>query len=409
MSATDQAVEVPMENSAALGSARRRIISLDILRGLVIVIMVLDHAREFLHIDATAFDPLDPVHTTPLLYATRWITNFCAPTFVFLAGASSWLQRARGKTPRELSLFLLSRGLWLVLLELTVLGFGWSFSLPFMLFLQVIWAIGWSMVGLSALVWLPRMAVLAIGVLIMLGHNLLDPITPAEWGSLANLWTALHVPGVWSHHGVPYALDAYPLLPWFALMLFGYGMGQVFLAPTTTRDRTFVTLGFAMIAAFLILRFLNLYGDPRPWSLQATLGKSVMDFLRVQKYPPSLFFVCATLGPVFVVMPLIERWRGTWARFFLLFGSVPLFAYVLHIYLAHVLSIVLRIATGQSLVGQFDEVRAMVLNPQVLGTSGFSLPVVYVAWIAIVAMLYPLCRRFAGVKQRRRDWWLSYL
>lgn len=397
----------PMKNEA--GARRQRIQSIDILRGVVIALMVLDHVRDFLHVDAAQFDPLDPAHTTPLLYATRWITHFCAPAFVFLAGSSTWLQRAHGRTHRELSLFLLTRGVWLVLLELTVLGFGWSFSVPFILFLQVIWAIGWCMVGLSALVWLPRTAVLAIGVLIIVSHNLLDPIKPAQWGSFANLWIALHVLGVWSHNGVPYALLAYPLLPWFGVMLFGYGMGQVFLAPAATRDRTLFVLGLTMIAAFLLLRFFNLYGDPHPWSLQATFGKSVMAFLRVEKYPPSLLYVCATLGPIFALIPLIERWRGAWARLFLIFGSVPLFAYVLHIYLAHVLSILLRIATGQNLQGQFDQVRTFVLNPHALDGSGYSLPIVYLAWIGILALLYPLCRWFAGVKQRRRDWWLSYL
>lgn len=389
-------------------SARQRLVSIDILRGLVIVIMVLDHVRDFLHVDALR-DPLDPAHTTALLYATRWITHFCAPTFVFLAGASAWLQRARGKTPRELALFLLTRGLWLVFLELTVLGFGWSFSVPFLLFLQVIWAIGWCMVGLALCVWLPRAAVLALGALIIGGHNLLDPIRPEQWGSFANLWTALHVPGLWSHDGVPYAFDVYSLLPWFGVMLFGYGMGQVFLAPAARRDRVLLTLGLSMITAFLVLRYFNLYGDPHPWATQTTASKSVMDFLRVEKYPPSLFYVLATLGPVFALVPLIERWRGGVARFFMVFGSVPLFAYVVHLYLAHVLAIVLRVATGQSIAGQFDEIRVVLLHPGRLEGSGFSLPVVYAAWIGIVLALYPLCRWYAGLKARRHEWWLSYL
>jgi uncharacterized membrane protein len=410
MLATDQAVVVvPMQNSAVLESARRRIISLDILRGLVIVIMVLDHVRDFLHISAYDFDALDPQRTTALLYTTRWVTHFCAPTFVFLAGVSAWLQHARGKSRRELSLFLLQRGLWLVVLEVTVLGFGWSFSLPFMLFLQVIWAIGWSLAALAALVWLPRLGVLAIGATIIVGHNLLDPIAPAQLGSFADLWTAVHAPGLLLFRGVPYALDLYPLLPWFGVLAFGYGLGQVFLAPPATRDRLLVSLGLAMIAAFLVLRFLNAYGNPQPWSPQADLGKSVMAFLNVQKYPPSLMYICATLGPVLTLVPLIERWRGMWARVFLTFGSVPLFFYVIHVYVAHALSIGLRVATHQSLAGQFDQLRTLVLHPQAFHGSGFSLPVVYVAWIAILAVLYPLCRWFAGVKERRRDWWLSYL
>jgi uncharacterized membrane protein len=384
-------------------------VSLDLLRGLVIVFMVLDHVRDFLH--AAHFDPLDPAHTTALLYATRWITHFCAPTFVFLAGTSAWLQRARGRDTRALSLLLLTRGLWLVLLELTVLGFGWSFAIPYLLFLQVIWAIGCSMVALAACVWLPRTAVLALGVLIVVAHDLLDPISPEQLGPYAKLWMALHVQGVWSHDGAPYALLAYPVLPWFGVMLLGYGMGPVFLMPARPRDRLLVTLGIAMIAAFLLLRYFNLYGDPQPWAAQVTLGKSLMAFLRVEKYPPSLFYVCATLGPVLALVPLLERWRGGAARCFMVFGSVPLFAYVVHVYLVHAGSIVLRVLTGQTLAGQFDTLRVEITQPagMLLSASGYSLVVVYAAWIGVVLALYPLCRWFAGVKRRRRDWWLSYL
>lgn len=394
--------------AATLSGPRQRLVSLDILRGLVIVIMVLDHVREFLHVDAASFDPLDPAHTTALLYATRWITNFCAPTFVFLAGVSAWLQRVRGKGTAALSLFLLTRGLWLVLLEMTVLGFGWSFSIPYLFFFQVIWAIGCSMVALSACVWLPRTAVLALGVLVVLAHNLLDPVTPEQFGPYAKLWMALHVQGLFSHAGTPYLLLAYPLIPWFAVMLIGYGTGPLFLLPAARRDRLLLSLGLGMIGAFLLLRYFNLYGDPHAWQAQPGFGRSVMAFLRVEKYPPSLFYVLATLGPVFALIPLIERWRGGAARFFVVFGSVPLFAYVLHIYLAHTLSIVLRAITGQSLVGQFDQMRVAVTHPELL-QSGYSLGVVYGAWIALVLALYPLCRWFAGVKRRRQEWWLSYL
>jgi uncharacterized membrane protein len=192
-------------------------------------------------------------------------------------------------------------------------------------------------------------------------------------------------------------------------MLLGYGMGQVFLLPAPRRDRLLVTLGIAMIAAFLLLRCFNLYGDPQPWVAQATPGKSLMAFLRVEKYPPSLFYVCATLGPVLALVPLMERWRGGAARFFMVFGSVPLFAYVLHVYLVHAGSIVLRVLTGQTLAGQFDTLRVEITHPELLNASGYSLVVVYAAWIGVVLALYPLCRWFAGVKRRRRDWWLSYL
>lgn len=399
-----------MSDSTAAGSGvRARLASLDILRGLVIVFMILDHVRDFLHADAARFDPLDPTRTTALLFATRWITHLCAPTFVFLAGTSAWLQRARGKSTRALSRLLLTRGAWLVLLELTVIGFGWSFSIPFLIFLQVIWAIGCALMALAACVWLPRTAVLALGVAIIAGHNLLDPLTPERWGAWANLWTALHVPGVWRHDGVPYVLDVYPLLPWCGVLLFGYGMGPVFLLPAARRERLLVGLGLAMLAAFLVLRYFNTYGNPDPWQPQPTAAQSLMAFLRVEKYPPSLCYVLVTLGPVLALIPLLERWRGPPARFFMAFGAVPLFAYVLHIYIAHALAVLLRLATGQSLAGQFDQMRVLVTDPTLLAGSGFPLAVVYAAWLAIVLALYPLCRWYAAVRARRRDWWLSYL
>jgi uncharacterized membrane protein len=386
-----------------------RLAAIDVLRGLVIVLMVLDHVRDFLHIDAASFDPLDPARTTAWLYATRWITHFCAPTFILLAGVSAWLQRARGRSERALSWFLLTRGLWLVLLECTVQGVGWSFSVPYLLFLQVIWVIGCSMIGLAACVWLPRSLVLVLGALMIAGHNLLDPIAAASWGRYEYLFEFLHAPGLWRHDGAPYALLVYPLIPWFGVMMLGYGLGPVFCAPPPQRDRLLLALGGALLATFLVLRLTNLYGDPHPWMAQASSARTVMDFLRVEKYPPSLLYLCATLGPVLLLVPWIERWRGAPARFFTVFGAVPLFAYVLHIYLGHALGIVLRWLTGQSLAGQFDELRVRVLHPEVLYGSGFSLGVVYFAWIGTVLALYPLCRWYGALRARRRDWWLSYL
>ena len=398
-----------MHGATPAADARQRLVSVDILRGLVIVLMVLDHVRDFLHVSAYEFDALDPARSNALLYTTRWVTHFCAPTFVFLAGASAWLQRARGKPTTQLARLLVTRGLWLVLLELTVLGFGWSFALPYLLFLQVIAAIGWGMVLLAAMVWLPRAVVLAVGVAIIAGHDLLDGIAPASFSSVSTWWTLLYVPGVISQRAVPVALVIYPVLPWFGVLAFGYGLGPSFLQSAPRRDRTFAVLGLAMIAVFLLLRGFNLYGDPAPWQPQATFGQSFMAFLNVQKYPPSLLYICATLGPVLALVPLIERWRGVTARIFLTFGAVPLFLYVLHVYAVHAVAILLRLATGQSIAGLIDNVRVIVVQPQLLRGSGFSLPVVYLVWVAVLALLYPLCRWFAGVKQRGGHWWLSYL
>jgi uncharacterized membrane protein len=395
---------------ASPAAATPRLTSIDLMRGLVIAFMVLDHVRDFVHVDALRFDPLDPARTSALLYATRWVTHLCAPTFVFLAGASAWLQRARGRTAAELSWFLLTRGLWLVLLELTVIGFAWSFSLPFIIFLQVIWAIGCSMVLLAALVGLPRGLVLASGVLIIVAHNLLDPLKPAQFGAWAQAWMALHVSGLWMHNGTPVVFDFYPVVPWLGVMLFGYGLAPWFLMAPTARDRRFVALGAGMLALFLLLRYFNLYGDPHPWAMQASCAQSAMSFLRVEKYPPSLFYVCATLGLMFVLVPLFSRWRGPTARAILVFGSVPLFAYILHLYVAHTLAILMRLAAGQSIAMEFDLMRNMVLHPELFAGTGFPLAVVYASWIGVLAILYPLCRWYSGLRQRHRDWWwLSYL
>lgn len=390
--------------------ATARLASIDVLRGLVIVIMVLDHVRDYLSAQAVSADPLDPASTTVLMYATRWITHLCAPTFVFLAGTSAWIMRARGRPPRALARFLVTRGLWLVLLELTVIGFAWSFSIPYLPFLQVIWVIGAGLAVLGALVFLPRRAVLGAGVAIIVLHNLLDGLDPRSFGPFAQLWMALHVPGVWVHDGHLIAFIAYPLLPWTGVLLLGYGLGAWFLEDARTRDRRFVRLGLAMIALLLVLRGLNLYGDPGHWSVQPTLTQSVMDFLRVQKYPPSLLYVCATLGPVFLLIPALSRWHGATARFFLTFGAVPLFAYVVHLYLMHAVALGIEFAAGQNVAGQFDTMRNLILHRELYAGTGFGLGVVYLVWAGLVLVLHRLCRWYGGVRRRHRSrWWLSYL
>jgi uncharacterized membrane protein len=399
-----------------------RISEVDMLRGLVIVLMALDHVRDYFHAGAFTFDPLNPAQTTPLIYATRWVTHFCAPTFVFLAGVSAWLQFAKGKTTPKLSMFLLTRGLWLIALEVTVLSFGWSFAFPYPFFLQVIWAIGWSMIALAGLVWLPRMAVLAVGLAIVAGHNLLDPITPQDFGSAALVWTLLHDGGPIFVNGAPVGLAAYPILPWVGVMAFGYGMGALIAEPPDKRDRMLISLGLAMIALFLLLRGFNHYGNPPPvdqnvgpfgasraWQDQEGVGAMIMAFLDVQKYPPSLMFVLVTLGPMFVLLPLLAKLRGAPAGVLLTFGAVPFFFYVLHVYLVHGLAIVANAATGRDPSGLFNYLVNSFVAPELLQPLGFPIGVVYLAWIVVLALLYPLCRYWQGLKARRRDWWLSYL
>lgn len=401
-------------------TATSRVALVDTMRGLVIVLMALDHVRDYLHAGGLTINPLDPAQTTPLLYATRWVTHLCAPTFVFLAGVSAFLQASRGKTGMALSGFLFTRGLWLIFIELTVLSFGWSFGFPYPFFLQVIWAIGWSMIALAGLVLLPRAAVLAVGLVIIFGHNLLSPLTPQDFGGAALLWTLLHEGGPVFMGETPVGIAAYPVLPWIGIMAAGYGLGPIFLRDDKARDRTLLALGAGMLGLFVVLRFFELYGNGgaggsgpflggASWRAQPTAGAQAMVFLDVQKYPPSLMFTLATLGMMFVLAPLLARLRGAAAHVLLVFGAVPFFFYVLHVYLVHGLAIVANTAAGKPVAGQFGYMLNVFTAPQKFAGSGFSLPWVYVAWIAVVAILYPACAWWAALKRRRKDWWLSYL
>jgi uncharacterized membrane protein len=393
------------------------------LRGLVIVLMALDHVRDYFlggpGMVGIGGNLLDPTTTTPALYITRWITHLCAPTFVFLAGVSAYLQFANGKPIPKLSTFLLTRGLWLIVLEITVLSFGWSFGFPYVFFLQVIWAIGWCMLALAALVWAPRAAVLAIGAVITLGHNVLDPINAQNLGSLQMLWTFLHDGGPVIIGGQPIGLFAYPILPWIGIAALGYGLGGLFTAPAPRRERRIFLLGLAMLAAFLLLRGAMIYGDPafatgpegdwKDWREQGSLAAALMVFFDVQKYPPSLQFTLVTLGIVFTLWPLLARLRGPVASALNTFGAVPFFFYLLHVYLIHVLAIAANAAAGRDVSGLFDYMINVFTAPEKIAGLGFSLPYVYAAWIVVLALLYPLCRSWQKLKATRRDWWLSYL
>jgi uncharacterized membrane protein len=398
----------PIATSPTL-AAGMRLREIDMMRGLVIALMALDHVRDYFMTGSFLFSAVDPDRSYAALYATRWITHLCAPTFVFLAGVSAFLQTAKGKPVAQLSRFLFVRGLWLVALEVTVISFAWSFAAPYPFFLQVIWAIGCSMVALSALVWLPRGAVLVIGIAIAAGHNLLNPVTPDQLGTFSIVWKALHEGGRIMVDGAPIGSISYPVLPWIGVMAIGYGLGSLFLQPAEKRDRMLIMMGFAMIALFVALRWFNLYGDPRPWTPREELVRSVMAFLNVQKYPPSLMYALATLGIAFLLIPLLARLRGAAARVLQDFGAVPFFFYVAHLYLVHALAIAANAALGRDVSGLFDFFANMIRGPDRYLHLGFSLAEVYLAWIVVLILLYPLCRWWAGVKRTRRDWWLSYL
>lgn len=389
-----------------------RLTSIDMLRGLVLVIMVLDHVRDFFMINSVQ-DPMSDPNVGPALFATRWITHFCAPVFVLLAGTSAGLMTAR-KTPAELGAFLLKRGLWLIVIECLVVSTGFSFA-PFgsaviggliFLQLQVIWAIGASMVVLSAAQFLGARACLALGLVIVCGHNLLDPIWPVSTAPELGhpLWVALHAP--MSVIVGPYrACFAYPLLPWIGVMLCGFGVASVFRLPAARRDALLLRSGLALTALFIVVRAFDVYGDANGWHVQENgAAATVMDFLNVTKYPPSLMYVLMTIGPAAILCAFAERFRGIAKDTLVTLGRVPFAYYVLHIYLIHGFAVLLGVMQGFE-AGQFF-VRAGWFPKQ-----GYGLPLsgVYLVWILIVALLYPFCRWVAQVKARRNDWWLSYL
>jgi len=381
--------------------AAPRVASIDCLRGLVMVLMALDHVRGFLS-DAR-FAPVDLARTTPALFLTRWVTHFCAPAFFLLAGLGAFLSLARGRTPPEVSRFFLTRGLWLVLLELTVVAFGWYFTWRLVPWTAgVIWALGWSMVLMAVLAWLPIPVIAIIGVALIGLHNLTDAVTPGAFGALGWLWRVLHVPD--PHAGALLRID-YPLVPWVGVMAVGYSLGPLFRHPERRR-RVLVVLGLVAVAAFVALRLANGFGDPQPWAPQRSAVFTGLAFLRVRKYPPSLDFLLMTLGPILIALAGLERARGRVAEILVTFGRAPLLFYVLHIYVAHAVAVVTAYAQRGTATFLFENAGVTPIYPDWywLGLAG-----VYGAWLLIVAALYPVCRAFAAIKARRRDWWLSYL
>jgi uncharacterized membrane protein len=397
---------------AAPPTVRTRLQSIDILRGAIMIIMALDHVRDYFSTAAQQFTPDDLTRTTAALFFTRWITHFCAPTFMFLAGAGAFLWQSRGRTRAELSRFLVTRGLWLIFIELTMvrdLGFYFTFNYGFVALL-VIWAIGWSMVSLAALVHLPARLLLAVSLAMIFLHNLFDRVQPKQFGDLGWLWNILHQPGVFPM-GDHMILAGYPLIPWIGVMSAGYCFGQLYLLEPERRRTILLRLGTVITAAFFLVRGLNIYGDPRPWAVQKTALFTALSFLNCVKYPPSLDYLLMTLGPAILVLGLIENVRVSAANPLMVFGRVPMFYYVIHLPLIHALAF---------LMGgiQFRDIGFMLKHqlPTLAGPSptfpadyGLGLVGVYLVWILIVVSLYFPCRWYANLKARRRDQWLSYL
>jgi uncharacterized membrane protein len=387
---------------APAAPAPHRLESIDLVRGLAMVLMALDHLRDHLHRGAFLYDPTDLSRASAALFLTRWVTHFCAPVFVFLAGTGAFLW-ARGKPQGGTSRYLLTRGLWLIVLELTVINWEWMMGVQFhSLQGQVIWALGWSMVVLAALVHLPLVATVAFGALMIAGHNLFDGVDPAALGAFAFAWRALHVPGPIEWTRGHSFLVIYPLVPWLGVMAVGYGFGTLYAQSPAARRGSILALGGLLTAAFVGLRALDAYGDPGTWSPQPDHLFTVLSFLNCQKYPPSLLYLLMTLGPALVLLGWLEGGIPRLLKPLIVFGRVPLFYYIVHLAVIDVLTVV-----GALVEYGRDTTRAFAHGPPT--DFGFSLGVVYLVWMGLVAALYPLCRRYAGLKARSRSRWLSYL
>jgi len=401
---TDTAVPRPADQRAY------RLSAIDMVRGLVIIIMAIDHVRDFTMV-GTELDPMGNPNIAANLFLTRWITHFCAPVFVLLAGTSAGLMTAR-KGPHVLARFLVSRGVWLILIEVFVISNLVTFSpggIPEMggsivLLMQVIWAIGASMLALAALQYLGRRVCLVVGLAIVVSHNMLDRF----WVGNAlleqrPLWVALHAQ--MSFHIGPFQLAfVYPILAWIGVMLVGFGVSEIFECPAARRNAVLFRVGAALTATFVVLRALDFYGDPNHWQLQpGGTTATVIDFLNTTKYPPSLAFLLMTLGPAAMVCALADRWTGTVKNALAMFGRVPFAFYVAHVLLIHVIAVLLGVAQGFN-GRQFFTI--FFFYPKGYGVG---LPGVYALWAVVIITLYPFCRWVAAVKARRRDWWLSYV
>lgn len=401
-------VRFPPPSVPAAAPARVRIESVDVVRGVIMVLMALDHTRDYF--GDLAASPTNLATASAGLFMTRWITHLCAPVFFLLTGTGASLARRRRSTS-GLSRFLVTRGLWLIFLELVlfrclVLQFNFDYQVTV---LTVLWALGWAMIVLAALVWLPTPVVTAFGVLLIALHNLLDPVAPGALGSLAPVWAVLHGPGVVFADGRHMLFAAYPLIPWVGVTAVGYGLGELYRWDAARRRALLLRLGLALTAAFLVLRAVNVYGDPSRWAVQRTTLFTVLSFVNTTKYPPSLLFLLMTLGPALLFLRAVDERTPAWLRPALIIGKVPMFYFVLHFLLIHLLAVVAALL-------RYGDVHWMFESPSldkfpITQPPGWPLPLpaVWLIWISIPVMLYPLCRWFAGVRQRRSDWWLSYL
>jgi uncharacterized membrane protein len=395
------------------GLRRDRLLSVDALRGAVMIVMALDHVRDFVHRAAMSQSPTNLVVTTPALFMTRWVTHFCAPVFMLTAGIGAYFWWQNGRTRWQLSQFLVTRGLWLMLLEVTVMRLAYNFdvSASYPVFLLVLWGLGLCMIGLAALVWLPLPVLATVSVATIALHHLADGVQAAQFGAWAPLWNLVHQVGAFRLIGRTF-ITPYPLIPWLGVMALGFCIAPILAKPADERRRSLFIIGAVMVDVFLVLRTFNLYGERFHWAPQSSPSLSVLSFLNLSKYPPSLMFLLMTLGPALIALAWLDRRPFSRSNPLIVFGRVPLFYFVLHFFAAHVAAFALALVTYGSSAWTF--MRQPV--PSMGGPAasfppgfGWDLWVAYAVWIAIVIALYPLCRWFAALKERTRSWWLSYL
>lgn len=391
-----------------LSQPKQRFQSIDILRGVVMLIMALDHVRDYFHIAAWTDSPTNLETTTPQLFFTRWITHFCAPTFVFLSGTSAFIAGQR-KTKKELSLFLIKRGLWLVFVEIAVMALALSFNpLYNIIFLQVIWVIGWSMVFLGLLVRTSLKLIIITGVILVFCHNLTDYMQLPQQGAahvlLSIFFTAFGT--LFQYGKMRFIFDLYAILPWTGVMFLGYGFGALYkITDAVKRRRTILSIGFSTTIFFIVLRFINHYGDPAHWLIQKNGLYTFLSFLNTSKYPPSLCYLSMTLGPALILLALTETAKNKAANVLSMYGRVPFFYYVLHFYLIHILCVIVFFATGHTSKDIVDMNTPFLFRPQHFG---FDLPIVYAIWLFVIIILYKPCKWFDNYRKTHSQWWLSY-
>jgi uncharacterized membrane protein len=387
-------MKIHFDTKESLQPAFERYSNIDFARGVVMILMALDHARDFL--GKSGMNPRDPAD--PALFLTRWFTHFCAPTFVFLAGVSAWLYLKRHGSIDGTSKYLLLRGLWLIFLEFTLVRFSWTFDFEFhLIILQVIWVLGFGMIFLSQLIKLPLSIVGGIGILMILGHNLLDPIQASWFGDWAWLWNILHSPATFLSFSGTSVMALYSLIPWVGVMAFGFAFGHN-LENNFRCPRFFLSWGAGCIALFVMLRLSGIYGDPQVWHAQAGLLPSLLSFVNCEKYPPSLQFLLMTLGPLIGCLPLFSKLGGPLSTILITFGRVPLFFYLLHLPLIHL------VALGVAAAGNYPISWMFGGLPFAQKPAGYGLQLwlVYVVWIVIISFLYPLCREYSLFKAKNR-------